>query len=170
MLAKVGNPHFEALGQQHWQLTPLEHGTWQLFGKKCENSKGISLIFPWRVDLASRNQAAPSNAGLAEIARRLRARRVPEKAFLWVPGQPYHTAAVKRLVPWIGGTMGWMVIDGEEIMWQWEKRIKPTVSKWKFNCKWISIHVRVEGCSHVWLRMYIEKCLISDTGDLKEPI
>lgn len=105
---------------RHWvnsiELTPLEHGTWQLFGKKCENSKGISLIFPWRVDLASRNQAAPSNAGLAEIARRLRARRVPEKASLWVPGQPYHTAAVKRLVPWIGGTMGWMVIDGEEVM------------------------------------------------------
>lgn len=61
-------------------------------------------------------QAAPSNAGLAEMARRLRARRVPEKTFLWVPGQPYHTAAVKRLVPWIGGTWWNHGLDGDEVM------------------------------------------------------
>ena len=48
-----------------------------------------------------RFEAAPSNAGIAEAARRLRARR---SVTSWVPGQPYHSAAVKRLVSWPWGS------------------------------------------------------------------
>lgn len=43
------------------------------------------------------NQAAPSNAGIAEAARRLRGAGAAAVA-PWVPRQPYTTAAVRRLV------------------------------------------------------------------------
>ena len=64
-------------------------------------------------------EAAPSNAGIAEAARRLRARR-SSPVNSWVPGQPYHSPAVRRLVSWpkvMGMIWGWWMVKKIDVEW-----------------------------------------------------
>lgn len=67
------------------------------------------------VDINLALKAAPSNAGIAEAARRLRARR-SSPVNSWVPGQPYHSPAVRRLATDIPGSqLGQLGANAEEL-------------------------------------------------------